>query len=173
MDDLPETRYATTGDGLSIAFQVWGEGAENLLIVPGIISHLEAQLEIPDYLRFARGLAASFRLIRFDKRGGGMSDGVAGAPTIDERARDIDAVLDAAGVERAALAGFSEGSAVSLVFAARQPERVSKLIIGGGFAVGRVASGERDLAAHGAALAALRENWGRVGGEHHVVNSSS
>ena len=169
MNDLPETQYATTSDGLSIAYQVWGEGSENLLIVPGIITHLEAQLEIPSYLDFARGLAAHFRLIRFDKRGNGMSDRVSGAPTIDERARDIEAVLDAAGADRAAVAGFSEGSAVSLVFAARHPERVTKLINGGGFAAGRISRGEWSLEEHEAVLEEIRANWGKPGGRHYFA----
>lgn len=169
MNDLPKTQYATTSDGLSIAYHVWGDKPETLLIVPGIISHLESQLEIPGFLEFTRGLATRLRLINFDKRGNGMSDRISGAPTIDERSRDIEAVLDAAGVETATIFGFSEGSAVSLVFTARNPERVVKLIIGGGFACGRFVRGQQSQEELDRAAAELRENWGQPGRTHHLA----
>jgi class 3 adenylate cyclase/dienelactone hydrolase len=168
MSEFPETQY-TASDGLSIAYQIWGEGPNNLVVVPGIISHLEAFLEIPEYVHYMRSLSAHFRLVTFDKRGGGMSDRISGAPTLDERTRDIDAVMDAAKIERTALAGFSEGAPMSMLFAARDPQRVSKLIIGGGFAAGRLARGEYSLEEHEAFLAELRDNWGKPDGEHYIT----
>ncbi len=165
MTEFPETQYVTS-DGLSIAYQVWGEGQNNLVLVPGIVSHLEEALKMPDYLHFIQSVSAHFRVIRFDKRGNGMSDRITGAPIMDERVRDIEAVMDAAGFKSTALAGFSEGSAMSLVFAALHPERVSKLIIGGGGAAGRLAAGEYTEEEHAKVKAELFENWGKPKGKH-------
>ncbi len=165
MAEFPETQYATS-DGLSIAYQVWGDGPYDLVFTPGIISHLEVQLEIPEYVHWMRSLSAFARVVKFDKRGNGMSDRIVGAPTFDERITDIQAVMDAAGVKTAALAGFSEGGAMCMVFAARQPERVSKLIIGGSGATGRVASGEETQEDYDKAAEQLLRNWGRVGAVH-------
>ncbi len=167
MTEFPETQYATS-DGLSIAYQVWGDGPYDLVYTPGIISHLEVELEIPEYVHWMRSLSAFARVVKFDKRGNGMSDRIVGAPTLDERITDIQAVMDAAGVETAALAGFSEGGAMCMVFAARQPERVSKLIIGGGFATGRVVSGEETQEEQDKAAEQLLRNWGKVGAVHRL-----
>ena len=90
----PETRYARSGD-VSIAYQVMGGGPRDLLFVPGIISHVEFFHELPGYTEFLEGLSAFARLIVFDKRGNGLSDRVAGAPTLEERMDDIRAVMDA------------------------------------------------------------------------------
>ncbi len=168
MSEFPETLYATS-DGLSIAFQVWGGGPNKLVVVPGIVSHLEENLKRPDYLYFLESLAKHFHLVTFDKRGIGMSDRINGAPTIDERARDIEAVMDAAGFDTAALAAFSEGSALALVLAARNPARISKLIIGGGFAAGRLPSGDVTEAELQQSREGFLENWGKVGGQHSLA----
>lgn len=165
MPDFPETQY-TTSDGLSIAYQVWGDGPSDLVVVPGIISHLEERLDSPEYVRWMRALSAFCRVVIFDKRGNGMSDRITGAPTLDERATDIQAVMDAAGVERTALVGFSEGGVLSMVLAAQHPERVSKLITGGSGAQGRVASGEQTPEQLDQVSEQLLENWGRVGAVH-------
>ena len=168
MSDFPETQYALS-DGLSIAYQVWGEGPDNLVLVPGIFSHLEELLKLPDYLYYIQAISSHFRVLKFDKRGNGMSDRIAGAPIMDERVRDFEAVMDAAGFETTALAGFSEGSAMSLVFAARNPERVSKLIIGGGYAAGVLASGEISEEELAKRCTGLLENWGKPEG-HHIFS---
>jgi pimeloyl-ACP methyl ester carboxylesterase len=104
----PETRYAKSGD-VHIAYQVTGSGPIDLIYVPGWVSHLEYDLEYPPYARFFQRLASFSRLIRFDKRGTGLSDRVAevALPTIEQRMDDIRAVLDAVGSERAALLGGS------------------------------------------------------------------
>jgi class 3 adenylate cyclase/predicted esterase len=165
MSEFPETQYALS-DGLSIAYQVWGEGPNNLVLVPGIVSHLEENLKRSDYLYFIQALSSHFHLATFDKRGNGMSDRIAGTPIIDERVRDIEAVMDAAGFDTTALVGFSEGSALSLVFAARNPERVSHLILGGGSATGTLTAGEISPAEQERIRAELLENWGRLDGQH-------
>jgi pimeloyl-ACP methyl ester carboxylesterase len=127
-----ETRYARSGD-LSIAWQSHGEGPVDLLIVPGLISHVEAFHELPSYSRFVARLAAYARVITFDKRGNGLSDRVADVPSLPERMDDVRAVLDAAGSQRTILLGLSEGGALALHFAATEPERVIALALFGAF----------------------------------------
>src|SRR5687768_15543670 len=131
----PRTHYAKSGD-VHVAYQVMGEGPIDLIYVWGWLSHLDFQWTEPTLTSFLRRLASFSRLIMFDKRGTGLSDPVAGAPTFDERMDDIRAVMDAVGSERAALLGFSEGTALSALFAASHPERTSSLILYDGFAVG-------------------------------------
>src|SRR3989440_7455561 len=104
----PETKYATSGS-VSVAYQVVGNGDIDLVLVPGFVSHVEVAWEEPRLARFFNRLASFSRLIVFDKRGTGMSDPVAAPPSMDERMDDIGAVMDAAGSERAALLGISEG----------------------------------------------------------------
>ena len=128
------TRYARTVDGLDIAFQVHGDGPMDLLLVPGVISHVEFSQEHPGFQRFLRRLASFARVIIFDKRGNGLSDRVPGAPTLEERLDDIRAVLDAAGSTKAAIFGNSEGGPMSILFAATYPERTAALILFSTFA---------------------------------------
>jgi len=131
---LPATRYAQSGD-VSIAFQVLGDGPIDLVMVPGIVSHLEFMHELPGYTAFLRRLSEFARVISFDKRGQGLSDRVSGAPSLEERMDDVRAVMDAVDSKRAAVLGFSEGCALSALFAATYPERVSNLLLFGGFAL--------------------------------------
>lgn len=128
--DIPETRYARSGD-VSIAYQVLGDGPFDLVHVPGFVSHVELSWQVPGQAEFTRRLASFSRLIRFDKRGTGMSDRVDGAPTLEARMDDVRAVMDAVGSARAALLGVSEGGAMSILFAATYPERVWALILAG------------------------------------------
>jgi pimeloyl-ACP methyl ester carboxylesterase len=135
---LPITRYALSGD-VSIAFQVIGDGPIDLVMVPGVVSHVEFMHELPGYTAFLRRLSEFARVITFDKRGQGLSDRVSGAPSLEERMDDVRAVMDAAGAKRAAVMGFSEGCAMSALFAATYPERVSNLLLFGGFALAAMA----------------------------------
>jgi class 3 adenylate cyclase len=129
----PETRYARSGD-VSIAYQVTGEGPFDLVYVPPFSSHVELAWTVPDTAYFLTQLSSFCRLIRFDKRGQGMSDPVSGAATLETRMDDVRAVMDAAGSERAALLGFSEGGPMSVLFAATYPQRVWALITVGSYA---------------------------------------
>ena len=133
MGGMPETRYARSGD-VMVAYQVVGEGPFDVVAAPGFVSHVEVQWEAAGWAAFLRGVAEHARVLVFDKRGTGMSDRVAGAPALEERSDDIRAVMDAAGSERAALIGFAESVPMSVVFAASYPERVSALVLYGGFA---------------------------------------
>src|SRR3954451_22688193 len=119
---MPETRYARSGD-FHVAFQVLGDGPTNLVYVPGWVSHLELEMENGLSRRFYEALGSFTRLVRFDKRGTGMSDRVMVPMSMDERIDDIRAVLDAAQVERASLLGFSEGGTMAAVVAAGHPGR--------------------------------------------------
>ena len=130
--DLPTTRYAENGE-VSIAYQTMGSGPIDIVLVPGFVSHIEFLHELPGYTAFLRRLATFARVITFDKRGQGLSDRMAGAPSLETRMDDVRAVMDAVGSARAALIGFSEGCAMSSLFAATWPDRVSRLVLVGGF----------------------------------------
>jgi pimeloyl-ACP methyl ester carboxylesterase len=104
----PVTRYAKSGD-LHVAYQVFGEGAVNVVVAPLFVSNVEVLWESPDAARWLLRLASYARVAVFDKRGTGMSDRVAELPGLDERIDDLRAVMDAVGMEQAALLGISEG----------------------------------------------------------------
>jgi class 3 adenylate cyclase len=124
MTDVPETRWARTVDGACIAYQDIGKGPVTLLVVHGWVSHLEVYWEQPRYVRFLQRLSRNLRVLVFDKRGIGMSDRVAGSPDLGVLLDDVRAVLDAAGVEKAALLGWGgPGPELAAVFAATHPER--------------------------------------------------
>src|ERR1700744_4760803 len=129
---LPATRYARSGD-VSIAYQVMGDAPIDIIMVPGIVSHVEFLHELPGYTAFLRRLAGFARVVTFDKRGQGLSDRMAGAPSLEVRMDDVRAVMDTVGSKRAVLVGFSEGGCMSTLFAATYPERVSHLILIGCF----------------------------------------
>ena len=133
MAERPETRYAKSGD-THVAYQVTGDGPFDLVMVPGFVSHLEYQWEDPHGARFLQRLSSFSRLIRFDKRGTGLSDRMSSIPTLEQRMDDVRAVMDAVGSRRAALLGISEGGPMSLLFAATYPERTSALVLYGTYA---------------------------------------
>jgi pimeloyl-ACP methyl ester carboxylesterase len=152
-----QTRYATSGE-YHIAFQVFGAGSVDLVIVPGFISNVEETWDSPSAARWLRRLARFARVIVFDKRGTGLSDRASTAPTLDERMDDARAVMDAAGSQRAVLLGISEGGSLAALFAATFPARCVSLIMYGAFA--RFASwypSEEKLAVF---YDYVREKWG-------------
>ncbi len=112
-----------------------GDGPIDIVLVLGFTTHLELQWEAPPFAGFCERLASFSRLIIFDKRGSGLSDPVPEAPPLEQRIDDVRAVMDAAGSERAALFGVSEGGPMSILFAATHPERARALILHG--AMGR------------------------------------
>ncbi len=131
----PQTRYAHCGE-LSIAYQVFGDGPQDLVVIPGYVWHIEQLWNDPGYHRMMRGLTDFARVITYDKRGTGMSDPVSAAPSLDERMDDVLAVLDATGSQRATVLGISEGGPIGAMFAASHPERTERLIIYGAFVCG-------------------------------------
>ena len=119
---------------MHIAYQVFGEGELDVVLVNGYVTHVELVWEHEPFARGLEGLASFARVITFDRRGSGLSDPVAEAPTLEERMDDVRAVMDAAGSERAALIGISEGVPMSILFAATYPDRVQALVCCGGMA---------------------------------------
>jgi pimeloyl-ACP methyl ester carboxylesterase/class 3 adenylate cyclase len=159
----PETRYAKSGD-VNIAYQVVGDGPLDLVFVPGFVSHLDLQWADPRIARFLDKLASFSRLILFDKRGTGLSDPVAAPAPLEERMDDVRAVMDAAGSERAALFGLSEGGPMSILFAATYPERTHSLVLCGTFATGTLdpdahPGGQRWVEQYHR-IVSLSEHWG-------------
>ncbi|MEH2519113.1 pimeloyl-ACP methyl ester carboxylesterase [Bradyrhizobium sp. AZCC 1610] len=130
---MPETRYAQSGD-INIAYQTIRHGSLDIVIVPGSISQVEFHHELLGFTAFLHRLSGFARVVTFDKRGQGLSDRVSGVPSLEERMDDVRAVMDAVGSKRAVLLGFSEGSPMSVLFAATYLERVSHLILFGGYA---------------------------------------
>jgi len=133
---MPETRYARNGD-VSIAYQVFGDGPFDVVLILPWGSHVELAWDVPMMRAFFERLASSARVINFDKRGVGLSDKSAGYSSPETRMDDIRAVMDAVGSERAAVLGWSEGVRLSLLFAATYPDRAWALVACGGSA-GRI-----------------------------------
>lgn len=131
--ERPETQYVMSGD-VSVAFQVFGKGQQDLLYVPGIISHLETNWDEPNSANFLISLGQHFRVVIFDKRGQGMSDRIEGATTLEERIDDLKAVMQAVGSESATIFALSEGGPVSILFAATYPQKVKRLVLFGAMA---------------------------------------
>ena len=126
--DGGDVRYADN-DGVSIAYQVFGQGPRDLVFVCGTMSHLELWWGDPLATAMLEALGRFSRVILFDKPGTGLSDPVPAAPTVEQRASDVVAVMDAAGSRRAVIVGFSEGGIPAITLAATQPERVEALVL--------------------------------------------
>ena len=131
-------RYARNGE-VSLAYDVIGDGPLDVVLTTGWVLPMAATWDQPRYARFVERLAGFARVVMWDKRGTGMSDRVSPdrLPTLEERVDDLTAVLDAAGCERPALFGLSEGALVSALHAARHHDRVRHLVLYGGWASSR------------------------------------
>jgi pimeloyl-ACP methyl ester carboxylesterase len=163
MNEIPETKYARSGD-VHIAYQVFGDGPMDVVVSPGWISHMEYQWEQPLLAHILRQPASYARVMLFDKRGTGLSDRTPGIPTLDDCMDDIRAVMDAEGSERAALIGHFDSGAHCAMFAATHPQRTAALTIVGGYARG--ARDEThpwgpDPAVQDMVVAAIRDQWGQ------------
>jgi pimeloyl-ACP methyl ester carboxylesterase/DNA-binding winged helix-turn-helix (wHTH) protein len=137
----PETAAPRSGpveyavsDGLQIAYQVTGGGSRDIVLVPGFVSHLELDWADPRHAGFLDRLGSFGRLIRFDKRGTGMSDRPIDLPDLETRMHDVLAVMDAVSSRRAVLFGYSEGGPMAILMAAMHPERVEALVLYGSYA---------------------------------------
>jgi pimeloyl-ACP methyl ester carboxylesterase len=132
----PRTRYAEAADGVRIAYQVVGDGARDVVYVPGWVSNIDSMWADPSYAAFLERLASFSRLILFDKRGTGLSDRVPDRdlPTLETRMGDLVAVCDAVGARRPTLVGHSEGAPMTLLFAATYPGRTSGVVVLAGYA---------------------------------------
>ncbi|MCB9570323.1 MAG: alpha/beta fold hydrolase, partial [Myxococcales bacterium] len=158
----PATRYARNG-AVSIAYQVIGSAPLDLVVLPGFVSHLESSWEHPRYATFLRRLASFARVILIDRRGTGLSDRMREGLSLDEQVDDVCGVLDAVGVDRAAIFGLSGGGVLGAALAALRPERVRALCLHG--CAARTLAGPDfpeglPTAAYEGLLAQVRESWG-------------
>jgi pimeloyl-ACP methyl ester carboxylesterase len=130
-----EVRYANS-DGVNVAYRVSGSGPVDVVFIGGWVTHMEVAEEDPGIARLHSALRRFARVVEFDKRGTGLSDRVPDdrLPTMEERMDDIRAVMDAAGLERASIIGFSEGGALAILFAATYPQRTTSLVLWGSYA---------------------------------------
>jgi len=127
---LPKTKYARSDD-VRIAYQITGAGPFDVVWAPGTMSHLDLDWEIPQRALFFERFSKFCRLIRFDKRGTGLSDRPVKMATLEERADDIRAVMDDIGIESVNIFGVSEGGSMACLFAATYPQRVNSLLVWG------------------------------------------
>ena len=132
LNSVAETSYASCGD-LSIAYQVFGDGPVDLVFAGSFVSHVELFWTLPEFEAFFEQLATFCRVLLFDKAGVGLSDPVPHVRTLDDRATEIEAVMDAVGFGKAVIFGVSEGGPAAIVFAAKRPERTRALILTGTF----------------------------------------
>ncbi|MBM3586201.1 MAG: alpha/beta fold hydrolase [Alphaproteobacteria bacterium] len=149
-----EVRFCTTADGVRIAYSEIGEGPP-IVKVANWLGHLEFDLTSPIWRPYMAELSAGRRLIRHDARGNGLSDWNVADLSFEGYVRDVEAVVDAIGVERFALFGLSQGAAVAVAYAVRHPKRVSRLVLLSGFSRGRRRRGSARAAAQSEALLSL------------------
>ncbi len=156
-----DIRYCTTSDGVEIAYATTGEGP-TLIKAANWLSHLEYDWESPIWRHWIEGLSRSHRLVRYDERGNGLSDRDVEDLSFESWVTDLESVVEASGAERFALMGVSQGGAVAAEYARRNPERVSHLIIYGGYVKGWRKRGDPDEIVKREAMSALlRVGWGQ------------
>lgn len=126
-----EIRYARTSDGIDVAYATYGDGPRDVVLVHGFTTHLDLVGDSPWHSYWTRRLGERFRVIQLDKRGTGLSDRSLGHGSLEDRTRDLLAVMEAAGSASAALVGISEGGPMALTFAAMHPDRVERLVLYG------------------------------------------
>jgi pimeloyl-ACP methyl ester carboxylesterase/class 3 adenylate cyclase len=141
---VAETSYASCGD-LSLAYQVFGDGPVELVFVGPMVTHVELFWTLPEFKAFFEQLATFCRVLLFDKAGVGLSDPIPKVRLLEERAAEIEAVIDAVGFEKPVLFGMSEGGPQAIMFAAKRPERTRALILYGSFAFVPAGSSWDDL----------------------------
>jgi pimeloyl-ACP methyl ester carboxylesterase/DNA-binding winged helix-turn-helix (wHTH) protein len=152
-------KYCRTPDGVRLAYATAGSGPP-LVKTANWLNHLEYDWESPVWQHLVRGLARQHALIRYDARGNGMSDWDVETLSLDAWVSDLETVVDAAGVNRFPLLGVSQGCAVSIAYAVRHPERVSHLILYGGFALGSTKRSSAESELRAAMTTLVRHGWG-------------
>jgi pimeloyl-ACP methyl ester carboxylesterase len=152
--------FCTTPDGVRIAHAEVGVGP-TLVKAANYLSHLEYDWESPVWSPFLHALASRYRVIRYDARGNGLSDWDVEDFSFEAFVRDLDAVIDANKVQRFALFGISQGCAISVAYTLRHPERVSHLVLYGGYARGRRRRSIKDVEQAEALLTLMRDGWGQ------------
>ena len=152
-----EIRFCTTPEGVRIAYAVLGEGTP-LVYVPGWISHLELDWQLPLTKENWQAYAPYFRVIRMDKRGTGLSDRGVGDYSLESRVRDLEALVEHLGLGEFMLSGISEGGPTCISYAAKHPDRVTRMALYGTFAKGDLGGGSEEL--RKAIKAVVKAEWG-------------
>ncbi len=156
-----EIHFCTASDGVRIAYATVGSGPP-LLKTANWLNHLEYDWQSPIWSHLLHALAAEHRLIRYDARGNGISDWEAADISFEAFVNDLESVVEATGLQRFALFGVSQGCAVSIAYAVRHPERVTRLVLYGGFARGRRRRGvAKEIEQADALITLMRQGWGR------------
>jgi DNA-binding winged helix-turn-helix (wHTH) protein/pimeloyl-ACP methyl ester carboxylesterase len=156
-----EIRFCTASDGVRIAYALAGQGLP-LVKAANWLNHLEYDWQSPIWSHLLHALASEHRLIRYDARGNGLSDWEVDDVSFDAFVRDLESVVEASELDRFALLGISQGCAVSIAYAVHHPERVSRLILYGGFARGRRKRGSKEeIEASDAVATLMRQGWGQ------------
>ena len=153
---VAEIRFCTAPDGVRLAYSMHGRGPP-LVRVATWLTHLELDWESPVWRHWLDRLGECHTVVRYDERGCGLSDAEVGEPSVETWVGDLEAVVDATGLERFALLGVSQGAAIAVAYAARHPERISDLVLYGGYARGRRLRGQREQ--EEALVAAIRAGW--------------
>jgi class 3 adenylate cyclase/pimeloyl-ACP methyl ester carboxylesterase len=158
-DERQEIRYCRAADSVRLAYAISGQGPP-LVKTGNWLNHLEYDWESPAWGHFFVGLSREHKLIRYDPRGTGLSDWDVPNISLDTWVNDVAAVVDAAGVDRFPLLGYSQGCAVSIAYAVRYPERVSHLVLLGGFALGQSKRTPAERERRKALTTLMRMEWG-------------
>jgi pimeloyl-ACP methyl ester carboxylesterase/DNA-binding winged helix-turn-helix (wHTH) protein len=154
-------RFCKSPDNIHLAVATTGRGPP-LVKAANWLNHIEYDWHSPVWAPLFAQLASARRLIRYDGRGNGLSDWHVGDISFEAFVRDLESVVDAEGLEKFALLGISQGASVAIAYATRHPERVSRLILCAGYAVGWRRRGSREEIARRSALQALvRYGWGQ------------
>lgn len=155
-----QIQFCTASDGVRIAFADVGQGPP-LVKTAHWLSHLEYDWKSPVWSHWLHALAADYRLIRHDQRGNGLSDWEANEISFEAFVRDLESVIDATGLDRFSLLGISQGCAISIAYAVRHPERVSRLVLYGGYARGGLKRTRADAEQFEAVTTLMRHGWGQ------------
>jgi pimeloyl-ACP methyl ester carboxylesterase/DNA-binding winged helix-turn-helix (wHTH) protein len=167
-----EIHFCTTSDGARIAYAEVGQGPP-LIKTANWLNHLEYDWESPIWSHFLDEIAASHRLFRYDARGNGLSDWDVADISLEAFVHDLETVIEATGIERFPLLGISQGCAVSIAYAVRHPERVTQLILYGGYALGRRRRGsQREIERADAIITLMRDGWGQENPEFRMIYTS-
>ena len=156
-----EIHFCTASDGCRIAYALAGHGPP-LVKTANWLNHLEYDWQSPIWSHLLHALAAEHRLVRYDQRGNGLSDWEVDDISFEAFVRDLESVIEATGLKRFALLGISQGCAISINYAVRHPERVSHLVLYGGYARGRRKRGSpQENEQEDALITLMRQGWGR------------
>jgi DNA-binding winged helix-turn-helix (wHTH) protein/pimeloyl-ACP methyl ester carboxylesterase len=163
-DPLPdlrqEVKFCRAADGTRIAYSVVGSGPP-LVKAANWLNHLEYDWQSPVWSPFLQALAKDYQLVRYDERGNGLSDWEVADISFEAFVRDLETVVEASGLERFPLLGISQGCAVSIAYAVRHPERVTHLVLFGGYPRGRGRRGADEAEQADALLTLMRLGWGQ------------